>query len=349
MHGLAVADRIRQLSVDVLCVNQSALYPALHRLEHQAWITATWGDSQNNRRAKFYSLTKAGHARLKVEESSWDRFRLQFRLCFAPFRESFMRLIDSLRHRLHSLLHRDASNVELAEELRFHFEGLVERNRAQGMPAPQARAAARADFGSLTEATQSTYESRGIAMAEDCAQDLRYALRSFRRQPGFAGVVVFTLALGIAACTAIFSLVNAVLLRSLPCGDANRLVYLYTPNPSLKEVPPEAFGPTIADFLDIQAQARSDSSLTMFDQKPMNLITGNEPERVGVARVDAGFFRTLEVSPWLGRGFNRADLEPGSGRSVIISHSLWRSVFAGEMNVLQREVQLDGLSYRVVG
>jgi PadR family transcriptional regulator PadR len=73
MHGLAIADRIRQLSADVLCVNQSALYPALHRLEHQAWVTATWGDSNNNRRAKFYSLTKAGHGRLKAEESTWDR------------------------------------------------------------------------------------------------------------------------------------------------------------------------------------------------------------------------------------------------------------------------------------
>jgi transcriptional regulator len=73
MHGLAIADRVRQLSDDVLRVNQSALYPALHRLEHQAWILAEWGESENNRRAKFYSLTKAGRARLKTEEQSWER------------------------------------------------------------------------------------------------------------------------------------------------------------------------------------------------------------------------------------------------------------------------------------
>lgn len=73
MHGLAIADRVRQLSDDVLRVNQSALYPALHRLEHQAWIAAEWGESENNRRAKFYSLTKAGRARLTTEEKSWDR------------------------------------------------------------------------------------------------------------------------------------------------------------------------------------------------------------------------------------------------------------------------------------
>ncbi|HUZ94533.1 MAG TPA: PadR family transcriptional regulator [Edaphobacter sp.] len=73
MHGWAIAQRIRQLSQDVLRVNQSALYPALHRLEHQAWIEAEWGESENNRRAKYYSLTKAGRARLQAEEQSWDR------------------------------------------------------------------------------------------------------------------------------------------------------------------------------------------------------------------------------------------------------------------------------------
>ena len=73
MHGWAIAQSIHQLSKDVLRVNQSALYPALHRLEHQAWIEAEWGDSENNRRAKYYSLTKAGRARLKAEEQSWDR------------------------------------------------------------------------------------------------------------------------------------------------------------------------------------------------------------------------------------------------------------------------------------
>ena len=73
MHGWAIAQRIGQLSKDVLRVNQGALYPALHRLEHQAWITATWGESENNRRAKYYALTKAGRERLKTEELSWDR------------------------------------------------------------------------------------------------------------------------------------------------------------------------------------------------------------------------------------------------------------------------------------
>ncbi len=79
MHGWAIAQRIRQLSKDVLKVNQGALYPALHRLEHQAWIEASWGKSENNRRAKYYSLTKAGRVRLRAEEKSWDRLSLAVR------------------------------------------------------------------------------------------------------------------------------------------------------------------------------------------------------------------------------------------------------------------------------
>jgi predicted permease len=260
-----------------------------------------------------------------------------------------MRLIDSLRRRLRSLLHRDTSNSELSDELRFHLEALVERNTAQGMSPQQARHAAREEFGSVAEVTQSAYESRGTAFLDDFAQDIHYGLRSLRRQPGFTMVTVLTLALGIGGCTAIFSLVNAVLPRSLPYGDSSRLVYLYMPNPRLKELPPEALGPSNADFFDIRTQARSFSSMTMFDQKGMNLTTGDQPERVGVAQVDSTFFRTLEVAPLIGREFQDTDQEPGNSHSVILSDALWHSVFAGAGDVLNCSVTLNGETYRIVG
>ncbi|QEE30734.1 ABC transporter permease [Terriglobus albidus] len=260
-----------------------------------------------------------------------------------------MRFIDSLRHRLHSLFHRDAANAELNDELRFHLDTLIERNIARGMSPRQARTAAQKEFGSFAEATQSTYESRGTALLEDLAQDVRYGVRSLRRQPGFTAVTVLTLAIGIGACTAIFSLVNAVLLRSLPYGDASRLVYLYTPNPHLKEIPQEATGPSNADFFEIRAQVRSFASMTMFDQKSMNLNTGDQPERVGVARVDSSFFHTLEAAPLIGREFRDADQEPGNSRSVVLSYSLWQSLFAGSDDVLSRNITLDGETYHVVG
>jgi len=260
-----------------------------------------------------------------------------------------MRLLNSLRQRLNSLLHKDDADTSLSEEMQFHFDALVERNLERGMSPADARRAARMEFGSMAEASQSAYESRGTALLDDLMQDIRYGIRSLRRSPGFTFITVLTLALGIGACTAIYSLVNAVMLRSLPYGDASRLVYLYMPNPNIKELPPEALGPSNADFFDIRQQAHSFSSITMFDQKGMNLTTGSQPERVGVAKVDANFFRTLEVAPLLGRDFQEADQQPGNSRSVILSDALWQSVFAGAADVLGRSVTLDGESYRVVG
>ncbi|MBS1799874.1 MAG: ABC transporter permease [Acidobacteria bacterium] len=261
-----------------------------------------------------------------------------------------MRLLQSLRRRLQSLLHEDTGNVELSEELRFHLESLVERNLARGMTPQQARLAAREEFGSVAEATQSAYESRGTALLDDLAQDIRYSLRSLRRQPAFTLVTVLTLALGIGACTAIFSLVNAVLLRSLPYGDSSRLVYLYTPNPKIKGLPgPEVFGPSNADFFDIKAQSHSYESMTFFNQKIYTLNADGQPQRVGAAQIDTSFFHTLEAVPLIGRDFNEADEQPGNSHVVIIGYPLWQSLFAGAADVLNRSITLNDQTYRIVG
>jgi predicted permease len=260
-----------------------------------------------------------------------------------------MRLIQSLRRRLQSLLHKDASNVELSEELRSHLETLVERNIARGMSPMQARIAANTEFGSIAQATEASYESRGTELLDDLAQDIHYGLRSLRRQPAFTFVTVLTLALGIGACTAIFSLVNAVMLRSLPYGDSSRLVYLYLPNPNLKEIPPESIGPSDADFFDIKAHSRSLSAITFFDQKGFSLNAGGQPERVGAAQVESSFFHTLETAPLLGREFSDADQEPGNGNVIILNYALWQSLFAGAPDVLNHNVTLDDKTYRIVG
>ena len=216
-----------------------------------------------------------------------------------------MRLLESLRRRLQSLLHKDANNVALSEKLRYHLEILVQQNIAHGMSPAQARIAANAEFGSIAQTTEASYESRGTAFVDDLAQDIRYGLRSLRRQPAFTFVTVLTLALGIGACTAIFSLVNAVMLRSLPYGDSSRLVYLFTPNPNIKGLPgPEVFGPSNADFFDTKGQSHSYESITFFNQKIYSLKAGDQPQRVGAAQIDTSFFRTLDVAPLIGRDFN---------------------------------------------
>jgi hypothetical protein len=135
-----------------------------------------------------------------------------------------MRRVRSLLIRLRSLFTKDASNAALSEELEFHLEQAVAENMARGMSREAAQAEARASFGSVAEVTESCHEARGTAWLEDLGHDIRYGLRTFAKHRSFTLLTVLTLALGIGACTAIFSLVNAVLLRSLPYGDAQRLV-----------------------------------------------------------------------------------------------------------------------------
>ena len=142
-----------------------------------------------------------------------------------------MRLFRSLLRRWRSFLEKDSSNTELSEELQFHMERQIEENIASGMSPKDARAEAKANFGNVAQATESCYEARGVAWADDLVQDVRYGARTLAKHRSFTFITVLTLALGIGACTAIFSLVNAVLSRSLPYGDAGKLVYLCTPNP----------------------------------------------------------------------------------------------------------------------
>lgn len=258
-----------------------------------------------------------------------------------------MRLFQSLLRRLRSFFEKDLSNIELSEELQFHLERQTEENIASGMSPRQARAAAKASFGSVSETTEECYEARGVAWVEDLVQDVRYGLRTLLKHRSFTFVTVLTLALGIGACTAIFSLVNAVLIRALPYGNASKLVYLYTPNPHLN-IPAEVFGPSYADFFDLKNKSHSFAGMTLFDQQTYSLAIGDRLERIGAAKVDGDFFSTLQVAPELGHVFGISEEQPGS-RVVVISHALWQSMFDGNFNVLGHTLRLNGSPYQIIG
>ncbi len=259
-----------------------------------------------------------------------------------------MRFLHSLLRRWQSLREREANNVALREELQFHLVRETEENIARGMSFAEARKAARASFGSLTQATEESYSARGLTWIEDLKQDLRYGLRTLRKDLSFSLVTVLTLALGIGACTAIFSLVNAVLLRSLPYGNSERLVYLFTPNPRF-DLPAETFGPSNADFLDLKRENRSFAAMTLFEQATYNLAAGDQVTRVSAAKVDAGFFTTLEAMPELGRAIRAGDEQPGKDHVVVLSHALRLEMFGGSDDVLGRTLQLDGTPYEIIG
>ena len=182
--------------------------------------------------------------------------------------------------------------------------------------------------------------------------DLRYGGRLLAKSPAFTGVALLAMALGIGASTAVFSLVNAVLIRSLPFGDAARLVYIWTPNEMYQHSPipiPLELTPANADFYDWQKSSRSFSSLTMFFQETFNVAGTGAPARVGAAKVAGNFFATLESKPEMGRTIDGEDDQPGHGRVAVIADGLWRSQFGADPEVLGRSLRLDRDIYKIVG
>jgi putative ABC transport system permease protein len=192
------------------------------------------------------------------------------------------------------------------------------------------------------------YKARNAAWTEGLVQDFRFGLRTLLKHRSFTVVTILTLALGIAACTAIFTLVNAVLIRSLPYGEPSRLVYIFTPIAHV-DLPFGVFGPSNADFFDLKSQSHSFAEMTHFQQAIYNLGVDDRVERIGAAKVDADFFRTLRAAPEVGREIGISDEQPGSERVVVVSHALWWSMFGGRSDVLGSTLRLNGTPYQVIG
>ena len=256
-------------------------------------------------------------------------------------------MLTDLRYRFRALFHRSKVNDELDEELRDHIEHETAKYVRSGFPADEARRRAFIALGGMEQTRQQTRDSRGTGMIEQFHQDLWYGLRSLGRNRAFTAVFIVTLGLGIGSCTAIFSLMTAVMFPPLPYGDVGRLVYITTPNRNVGEVPPEAFVPDNADFADMKRESKSFSAMTQFRQEKFKL--DRPGSSLSGAAVDADFFSTLEVAPELGRAINAEDNQPDAARVVVISHSVWQQRFDADPAVLGESLQLSGKTYRVIG
>lgn len=177
-------------------------------------------------------------------------------------------------------------------------------------------------------------------------RNVRYALGALSRQPVFALVAVLTLAVGIGANTAIFSLLYQVLLRPLPYGSPDRLVFVWNSYPRMGL--PQA-SVSIPDFIDRTTQAPAIEDATLFTQRSLSLAEGGQPEQLRALRVTPSFFSTLGRSPQLGRAFTDADAQPGADQFAILTYGTWNSRFGGDPAVVGRDVRLDGVPHRVVG
>jgi putative ABC transport system permease protein len=183
---------------------------------------------------------------------------------------------------------------------------------------------------------------------ETLLQDIRYALRTLLKNPGFTAVAVIALALGIGANTAIFSVVNAVLLRPLPYTNADRLVMIWATNPLLQlgidNIPASA-----ANYAEWRDRNQVFENVSALDAITFNLTSGGEPEKVACARVSSSFFQLMGVPPKMGRAFRPEEDQPGNNQVVVVSHGLWQRRLGADPDIIGKPLTLDGKSYTVIG
>ncbi|MEA2600178.1 MAG: hypothetical protein QOF89_1170 [Acidobacteriota bacterium] len=257
-----------------------------------------------------------------------------------------MRGLRALSARLRGLLRREAVIGDIDEELRLHVEMEAEANVGRGMPPEEARRAALRSFGNFDSVRERAYEVRGGGMLETFLQDVRYAVRMLATRPGFTAVAVLTLALGVGANTAIFSVVEAVLLRALPYRHADRAVVVWE-NYRTRNQPRNVVNP--ANFLDWQSQAKSFDQMAAFADRRYNLTGAGEPEEVPSQLATPNLFKLLGAEAALGRTFTPEDAQPGHKDVAILSHGLWQRRFGGTPDVIGRVLSLNGTSVTVIG
>jgi len=250
--------------------------------------------------------------------------------------------------RLRGLFRKRHLDGELDTELQTHLEMLTEENIRRGMSLADAHYAARREFGGVEQAKELYRDQRSLPFLETLLQDVRYALRLLRKSPGFTAVAVLTLALGIGASTSVFSLINAVLIRTLPYKEPERLVYLWSPNPRF-QLPIEYMTPMNADFFDLQKQNRSFAGLALFGVARFNFAIQGRADAIGGARVTEDFFKTMGISPALGRTVDARDDQLGQEQVAVISDRLWRTHFGAEPDILGKSLLLDARPYQIIG
>jgi predicted permease len=249
--------------------------------------------------------------------------------------------------RLRSLFRRNRVEQELNEELRYHVELKTEEYLGKGLGAEDARSAALRDMNGLEQRKEECRDARRTNFIESVVQDVCYGARMLRRAPGFTVVAVTVLALGIGANSAVFTVVNGVLLQPMSFPEPERLVLVsYRPHTG-----PFRSGPSLTerDYLEFREQSLLYENLASFAGSTATLTRAGDPVRLPLATVTSDFFTVLRVHPALGRSFILEEEHAGRDRVAVISDSLWRDRFGGDPEILKRSISLDGLPHTVIG
>ncbi len=267
-----------------------------------------------------------------------------------------MRILDKARLRLRSLFRRPDVDLELEAELRFHLDQLTGENISSGMPPEEARRAAQRIIGGIAQFKEECRDVRRVNFVQDFVEDVRYTIRSLAKSPGFTGVVVATLALGIGANTAIFTILHGVLLRPLEYPKPNQLMYLTAESPATGGTGNPLSPPEYAEFRQMNqsfaAVGAYSTGGTAYTTGEVNLTAGDRPLRVRSISVDAHLLKALGFQPEQGRFFSDEETARWTGTLpppiAILSHELWRTAFGGRSLVGQK-IEIEGRPHEIIG
>ncbi len=254
--------------------------------------------------------------------------------------------IRALAVRINTWLLGRQGNEDFEYEIESHLAMLTDENVRRGLPPDEAARAARIRLGSATQLKETNRELRGLPMLETFLHDSRYAFRMLRKNPGFTAVAIFTLALGIGANTAIFSVVRAVLLKPLPYAKPDQLFNVFQEQSRDEAV---KTGWSYANFEEAREQNRVFSKMAGSQHHQLTLTGGGEPSLVNASVVTSEFFSLFGEKPLAGRVFFRDDAKAGAAPVAILSENLWRASFRADPNVIGSSISLDKRSFTVVG
>ena len=249
---------------------------------------------------------------------------------------------------LRNLFRKSRLDRDLDDEIRSHLELMTDQNLHQGMSPRAAARAARVELGGVEQVKEQVRAVRAGAWLETLLQDLSFGARQLRKNPGFAAVAILTLALGIGATLAIFTVVDTVLLRPLPYPHPERIIIIGS---AFKD---GIFNGAVIDgphYQFLQQYSKSFDSLEAHDvvTAGVNVSGATEPEHLASAAVSAGFFRVLGIAPMLGRAFTEEEDRPGGPCVVLLTHGLWQRRYAGDRAVVSRTITLNNESCLVSG
>jgi putative ABC transport system permease protein len=261
-----------------------------------------------------------------------------------------MSLWPRLREAIRAQVRRKAEEREMEEEMRFHLESETAARVRAGQDPGAARRAALHSFGAVDRYQEEVRDARGLRWLDDAIKDVRFGARSLARAPGVSAVAVVTLALGIGATTAIFSVVKGVLLEPLPFGEPDRLVSVwgrFLPESGF-DFPVFVLSPP--EYFDYRAENRTMEDVAVVSGTSVTIVPdGGAAQRVRAARVTANTFSVLGVAPVLGRGITAEEDAPVTGAVVVLSHALWQSAFGGVLDIVGRTLRVNGRGMEIVG